>query len=337
LATSDFIGSPRGGHERGPTTLGIVAAFLAVYLIWGSTYLAIRFAAETIRPFLMASVRFLIAGAVLYAYARWRGAERPTRRHWRSTAIIGGLMLLGGNGGVVWSEETLPSGEPRVASGMAALMVATVPLWMVLIEWLRPGGRRPTAGVVVGLAVGFAGMILLVRPGNVGRVDPAGAAVLTSACFWWSLGSIYSRHAELPKSPLLATAMEMLAGGALLGLLGTACGDWGRTNLSAITLKSAASLVYLIVFGSLIAFSAYVWLLRVTTPARVGTYAYVNPIVAVFLGWLLAGEPLTAQTLVAAAVILAGVVIITSGPSRRSDHRPSGVSAAESALAEAEH
>ncbi len=326
----------RSLQSRAPTALGLIAAFAAVYLIWGSTYLAIRFALDSMPPFLMAGARHFTAGVILYIYARVRGAEKPSVKHWRATAIIGILLLFGGNGGVVWAEQ-------HVSSGVTALMVATVPLWMVLTDWLRPKGKRPTVGVVLGLIVGFAGMVLLVRSGG-DKADvairPLGAIVLTFACLWWSIGSIYSRHAPLPKSPLLTTAMEMLAGGIVLTIFGMFAGDWAKLHFSAISLKSLLSLAYLIVFGSLIAFSAYVWLLQVSTPARVGTYAYVNPIVAVLLGWMFAGEPLTKHMLDAAAVIVLGVVIITTYRSRATkgsaeDSAKSITIAAE--LAEAEH
>jgi drug/metabolite transporter (DMT)-like permease len=326
----------RSLQSRAPTAVGLVAAFAAVYLIWGSTYLAIRFAIETMPPFLMAGMRHFVAGIILYTYARWRGAPRPNGPNWKSTAIIGILLLFGGNGGVVWAEQYVPS-------GVTALMVATVPLWMVLADWLRPRGTRPTAGVVLGVLVGFAGMVLLVRSGG-DKADvtirPLGAVVLTLACLWWSIGSVYSRHAPLPKSPLLTTAMEMLAGGAVLLIFGACAGEFGKLHLSQVSLKSAASLAYLTVFGSLIAFSAYVWLLQVSTPARVGTYAYVNPIVAVFLGWLLASEPLTARMLVAAAIIVMGVVIITTYRGRAVKSTPADESkelTVASELAEAEH
>lgn len=334
------IGTPKHTHERPPATIAIVGAFAAVYIVWGSTYLAIRFALETTQPFQMAAVRHFTAGVILYIFARYRGAVRPTLAHWRSTAIVGGLLLLGGNGGVVWAEAELRPGVPRVASGMAALLVATVPLWMVLMDWLRPHGKRPTLGVIVGLLVGFAGMLMLVlvKHGNVASVNPLGAIVLIMACFWWSLGSIYSRHAPLPKSPLLVTAMQMLAGGTLLGIVSVMAGEWKGFDVTAVSPKSWASLLYLIVFGSLLAFSAYVWLLQVASPAAVGTYAYVNPVVAVLLGWLFANEQLTARMLLAAAVILAGVVIITTyrgrTPPKRADAVPQSE---EAALAEAEH
>ena len=284
----------------------VIAAFAAVYIIWGSTYLAIRFAIETLPPFLMAGSRFLVSGALLYAVARARGAERPERRNWTATAVIGALLLLGGNGGVVWAEQ-------RVPSGLAALLVATVPVWMVTLEWLR-GGLRPTRGVVAGLMLGMAGLALLIGPGEFagGRgVDTLGAIVLVAASLSWATGSIYSRSAPLPKSPILTTGMEMLAGGVLLTLLGLATGELGRLDVAAASTKSWLALLYLVLFGSLIGFTAYIWLLKVSTPAKASTYAYVNPVVAVLLGWLFANEPLSVRTLLAAAVIIAGVALIT--------------------------
>lgn len=313
LGTGASIESPMTlphAADRTPSPYRIILAFAAVYLIWGSTYLAIRYAIDSFPPLLMAGTRFLVAGSLLYAYARWRGAPRPTAVHWRTTSIVGGLLLLGGNGGVVTAEKTVPS-------GLAALIVATVPLWMVVVDWVRPGGSRPTARVALGLLAGLAGVALLIfgsggREAVSGRVDLFGGLILVAASLSWSIGSIYSRHAPLPKSPLMATAMEMLAGGALLALAGLALGQGSELQLSAVTGKSVLAVVYLIVFGSLIGFSAYVWLLQVTTPARAGTYAYVNPVVAVGLGYLVAGEPLTRTTLIAAAIILTAVVIITT-------------------------
>ncbi len=289
-------------------TVELVIAFGLVYLIWSSTYLAIRFAVETLPPFLMAGIRFLIAGALLYAWMRFRGAKRPTLLHWRSTAIVGGLLLLGGNGGVVWAEQVVPS-------GITALMIATVPLWMVLIHWMSPGGERPSTQVWIGVVVGFFGIVLLVNPfasANTFRVDPIGAAVLCFATISWSSGSLYSRSASMPPESLLATAMEMLTGGAMLTLAGTVTGEWHRLNLAAASLRSLLSVAYLIVFGSLIAFSAYTWLLKNASPARVSTYAYVNPVIAVFLGWTLAGETLNSRIFVAATVIISAVILITS-------------------------
>lgn len=289
----------------------VALAFLAIYLIWGSTYLAIRFAIETLPPFLMAGTRFLIAGAVLYAWMRLRGTPRPQGFQWRNTAIVGGLMLLGGNGGVVWSEQLVPS-------GLAAVLIATTPLWMVLLGWLWRGAR-PSRRVVIGLTLGFSGVVLLVGPGALngqGPIAPLGAAVLILAALSWATGSLFAQRARLPAASLLATAMEMLAGGALLLIAGLVTGEWVRVDLSAVSMRSLLALVYLILFGSLVGFSAYTWLLRVTTIARASTYAYVNPVVAVFLGWALAGETLTLPTLLATAVIVAGVMLIISQQAR---------------------
>lgn len=291
-----------------PATALVLAAFAAVYLLWGSTYLAIIFAIKTLPPLLMAGARFLLAGGVLYAVMRLRGEPAPTRRHWRSTTVIGGLLLMCGNGGVTLSERTVPS-------GVAALLVAMVPMWMVLLEWLRPGGTRPTLRTAVGLLVGFAGITVLVGPGATGggHVDPFGVGLLMLGSAAWAAGSIYSRGAALPKSALLATGMEMLCGGALLMVAGTLAGEWGRFDPSAVSGESVLAYLYLVVFGSLVGFTAYIWLLGVSTPARVSTYAYVNPIVAVVLGWWFLGEPLTARVLAAAAIIVLAVAVITTG------------------------
>jgi drug/metabolite transporter (DMT)-like permease len=299
--------------------LHVGAAFAAVYLIWGSTYLAIRFAIETLPPFFMAGARFIVAGSLLYTWAWWRGAPRPTRLHWREAAIVGGLMLLGGNGSVTWAEQRIPS-------GLAALLVATVPLWMVLLEGVRPGGARPSARVAAGLGLGLTGVALLIGPGNLTdgergwaggqSVDLSGAVAVLFAALAWAAGSLYSRRAHLPAAPLQGVAMEMLAGGAWLLLASGVTGEGSRLDLGGASPRSLLALGYLIAFGSIVAFTAYLWLLRVSTPARASTYAFVNPVVAVFLGWALADEPFTAQTLLAAGVIVAAVVIITTGRSR---------------------
>lgn len=282
----------------------IIAAFAAVYLIWGSTYLAIRFAIETIPPHLMAAARFLVAGAILYAWARLRGAPRPTFVNWRAAAVIGGLLLLGGNGAVVWAET-------RVPSGVTSLLVATVPIWMALIEGLRNGGRRPATAVIAGLVLGLGGLALLLAPGRLaGRVDLLGAGALILGSFSWAFGSLLSRTAKLPRSGFLAAAMEMVAGGVWLLLFGLVTGQAGRLTMSALSTKSLVSLAYLIVFGSLIGFTAYIWLLGATTASRVSTYAYVNPVVAVLLGWAFAGEPMTTRTALAATVIVGAVALI---------------------------
>jgi drug/metabolite transporter (DMT)-like permease len=285
----------------------IWAALIAVYIVWGSTYLAIRFAVETMPPFLMAATRFLIAGSILFAWRRMAGDAPPTRRQWKSAAIIGLLLLLGGNGGVVWAEQ-------RVVSGVAALIIGASPLWMVLIDAIRPGGKRPVWQTWLGVLWGFSGIALLVGPseftGNGMHLYLPGVGVLLLAAFFWSAGSLYSRTACLPDSPLLGTGMEMLAGATGLLIFGTLTGDWGRLDLSAIRMSSVWGLLYLIIFGSLVGFAAYTWLLRVAPTPLVSTYAYVNPLVAIFIGNLLASEPLTPRILLAAGVIISSVVII---------------------------
>jgi drug/metabolite transporter (DMT)-like permease len=291
---------------RPPSRARLIAAFVAVYVVWGSTYLFIRFAVETLPPFVMAGARFVVAGALLYAWARARGVTPPTAAEWRGAATAGLFLLLGGNGAVVWAEQ-------RVPSGITALLVATVPVWMVILDWLRPGGVRPRAGVFVGLALGLVGLALLVGRSAVASaegVDFAGAGVLVVGSILWAIGSLYVRHHPRP-SAMVTNAVQMLAGGAALFVAGTLAGELARLDLSAASTRSLLSLAYLVVFGSLIGFTAYTYLLQVSTPAKVSTYAYVNPIVAVFLGWAFAGEEITARTLVAAGVILAGVAIIT--------------------------
>lgn len=293
-----------------PPRSHVLAAYAAVYVIWGSTYLAIHFAVQTLPPFLMAGVRFLVAGGILYAFMRLRGAApRPTAANWRAALVVGGLLLFGGNGGVVWAQLQVPS-------GIAALLVATVPLWMVLLDWLRPGGVRPTLRVAAGIALGLVGLGVLVGPGVLqgdGNVSPVGALVLMLASLSWAAGSLWSSRAALPEAPAMATGMEMLGGGLLLLLAGLARGEAGAVDLASASPVSLAALLYLIIFGSLVGFSAYVWLLAHEPPARAATYAYVNPVVAVFLGWLLAGERLTSSTLLAAAIIIGAVVLIITG------------------------
>ena len=286
----------------------IVIAFVAIYVLWGSTYFGIRLAVETIPPFLMAGTRAVIAGALLYAWVRWRGAARPERIHWRAATIVGGFLLLGGNGLVSWAEQ-------RVPSGISALIVGSTPLWMVLLEWLWHSGPRPTLGIVTGLVIGFIGLGILVGPGKLGsggHIDPVGAIALLLAAFLWASGSLYSRRAKLPSSQLLASAMEMICGGALLLLAGGVTGEWSGFHLANVARHSILAWVYLTLFGSLVGFTAYVWLLNATTPARASTYAYVNPVVAVLLGWAFLNEPITGRTLTAAAAIILAVVVIVT-------------------------
>jgi drug/metabolite transporter (DMT)-like permease len=285
----------------------ILLSFAAIYFIWGSSYLGIGFAVKTIPPHIMAAVRFGLSGAVLYAFMRWRGVPAPKMTHWRSALIIGILLLGFGNGSVSWAETMVPT-------GLAALLVAAVPFWMVLMDWFRPGGTKPRMGVFAGVALGLVGMFLLIGPSALGLdrpLNPLGVSILISATLCWSLGSIYSRHAKLPESPLLLTGMEMLLGGVFLFGLSVILGEWNGFQFTNVSPLSLVALLYLIVMGALLGFSAYVFLLQVTSPAKVSTYAYVNPVVAVFLGWALNGEQVTPLTIVASAIIVLGVAIIT--------------------------
>jgi len=281
-------------------------AFTAVYIIWGSSYLGIQIAIETIPPFLMAGVRFLVAGTILFAFARWRGAPAPASHHWGPALLLGALLLLGGNGAVVWAEQ-------RVPSGLASMLVADEPLWVVLLQWMFFGALRPTAKEMFGIGLGFAGVVFLVVPADLlgaAPVDLTGAAVLIGGSISWAFGALFSRSARLPSSTLLSTAMQMLTGGTLLLLFAAVTGEWARLDVGNISFRSLAALAYLIVFAGIITFTAFIWLLRVVSPAMVATHSYVNPVVAVFLGWLLAAEPVTGRTLLASAIIVGSVALI---------------------------
>ena len=287
--------------------LRIPIAMACVYLFWGGTYLGMKFALESMPPFLLAGMRFLIAGSVLYAAARLTGAPRPRWREWAGPASVGAFLLLGGNGGICWAEQYIPS-------GVAALMAATMPLCTTLISWLVWRGKRPNGLVVLGLLVGFGGVALMTwqsgQLGGNGRIGGIGLAVCALAVLSWSFGSTWSPHAKQPGSPILATAMQQLSGGALLLLVAAISGDFARFDAASLTWRAGMSFAYLVVFGSLVAYSAYVWLLRNADLVFVSTYTYVNPLVAVFLGWLLAGEPMRPGFLVSVAVILAGVLLV---------------------------
>jgi drug/metabolite transporter (DMT)-like permease len=301
---------------KGASPAAIWAGMLVIYIVWGSTYLGMRFAIETMPPFLMASFRFLTAGAILFVWRRLSGDPAPTRANWRSAAIIGLFLLLGGNGGVVWAEQRIPS-------GIAALLVGSTPLWMIIVDEIirrvapgsRPDHARPGWLGFLGILIGFGGIILLVSPSELSglgeHVDLIGALAVTLAAFLWACGSLYSRTADLPASPIMAPAMEMLVGGAALGLMGTFTGEWARLDVVNISLRSWLGLGYLIVFGALAGYATYTWLLRNAPTTLVSTYAYVNPIVAIFIGNLLAQEPLTPRVIIAAAVILGSVGLIT--------------------------
>lgn len=289
-----------------PSTLKLVLAFAAVYIIWGSTYLAIRTCVETMPPFLMAGSRFVLAGAVLYLAARLCGAAAPTLAHWRRSAAVGFLLIVAGNGLVVWSEQ-------RVNSSTAALMIAMAPVWFAVLAWAFRG-EHPTPAAFAGIGIGLAGIVLLIGPGTLGTaVDPAGTLALLVASLAWAAGSLLAKSYELPDSPLAATGLQLISGGALSLLAGLALGETARLDLARISAASWMAWGYLIVFGTLIGFTAYSWLIRVVSPSTLSTYAYVNPVVALILGATLGGEHLSARALAAAGVILAGVLLMTTG------------------------
>jgi drug/metabolite transporter (DMT)-like permease len=314
-----------GAAPTTPSRLKLFAAFAAIYIIWGSTYLAIKYAVETAPPFLMTGVRFLVAGGILYAWSAV-GARRaaPVASPsaliaWRNAFVIGALLIVGGTAAVAWAELSVPS-------GITSLVLATTPLWMVLLESASPGGTAPAPRVLTGVAVGLVGLAILIGPALVtpgAGVDLLGVGVLTLSALAWSAGALYSRRAIVAASPARSTAMQMIAGATLALVAGLALGEHRDLSLADITPVSLLAIAYLMVAGALVGFSAYLWLMRVSTPSRVATHAYVNPVVAVLLGWAIAGEPVTARTLVAMAVIVIAVVLIVSAPgARRRDERP---------------
>ncbi|HWZ58205.1 MAG TPA: drug/metabolite exporter YedA [Gemmatimonadaceae bacterium] len=285
-------------------------AFGLVYVLWGSTYLAIRYAIQTIPPFFMAGTRFFVAGAILYVWSRARGAPKPTTTQWRNSAIAGTLLLMFGNGFVTWAEQ-------RVPSGITAVLVATVPLWMVVLGWLTSAdgaSARPTPRAWVGVALGLIGVAVLVRPTADNTVDLGGAVALLIASICWSYGSLFGRRADLPKSPLLTTGMEMLTGGTVLFAAGLLTGESAHFAPSAVSPASLLALLYLITLGSIVGYSAYTYLVTAVTPAKLGTYAYVNPVIAVILGATIAGEPIGPMTVVAIAIIIGAVLLLSLKP-----------------------
>jgi drug/metabolite transporter (DMT)-like permease len=296
----------------------IVAAFLAVYVFWGMTYLAMRVAVEDIPPYLMAGTRFVLAGLILYAVARRRGDRPPTRLNWRAALIVGGFLLLGGNASVAWAEQ-------RVNSGLAALLIGVMPIWMVSLEWLR-GGSRPRLNVIAGLLLGALGVGLLVLPqGGGDTVDLLGAGVLIVAAASWAWGAVISKSAGLPKSPFMATSMEMIAGGTLCLVVAALTGELRSFSPAQVSGEALLAWLFLVIFGSLVAFTAFIWLLGVTSIAKAGTYAYVNPIVAVLLGWAVLGEPVSLTTVFAAIVILCGVAMVNLDRGKAAERRTAAV------------
>jgi drug/metabolite transporter (DMT)-like permease len=305
--------SPAIPHASTAPGSMVLIAFAAVYILWGSTYFFIRIGVETIPPFVLAGIRHIAIGLVFYPLFRHLSKEKPVPAQWGTTIITGLLLLLCGNGALSWAET-------RVPSGIASLLVATVSLWMVIIDWLRPGGVRPGPRVLIGFVLGFAGIALLVGPSHLGgseRVNPVGAVTLILGSLAWAAGSIYSRHHPVPHSPLLGVAMQSLAGGVGLWIVAAATGELHQFHPAQVTLRSWLALLYLFSFGSALGFSAYIYILKHSTASRVATYAFVNPVVALFLGWSLGGEPLTLRTLIASGTILAAVLLVILAP-----HKP---------------
>jgi len=286
----------------------VIIAFAAVYLLWGSTYLFIKYAIATIPPFLLGASRFFVAGALLYAAARWRGAPKPTRGELRAAAITGVLMLAFGNGAVMWAEQSVPS-------GIVALIVSSVPIWIVVLDWLRPNGRRPRGPVLLGLAMGFAGIVILVGPRAIvgrGHIDEVAAGILLVGSVSWAVGTLITRVGKRPGSAIVFAALQMLAASVAMLIVAFIAREPASLSLGNVSMGSLISWVYLVIAGSIIGYTAYVYLLGMVSATKAATYAYVNPIIAVVLGWAFANEPLGLRTLVAATVILASVAIITA-------------------------
>lgn len=300
-------------HETGGARKTALA-FAMVYLFWGSTFLGVRYAVETIPPLLAVGARQILAGIVLFPLARLRIKEKSTFRHWISGALVGGLLIAGGNGSIAWAEAR------HTPTNITAILVAMVPLWMAILDWLRPGGTRPTGRIVVALAVGLTGVALLVSPSDPffhtygSDVSLICAVVLFAGSICWATGSIFSRHMRLPHSPLIGTSIFAITGGVIVSVIGFAIGEGKQLDIAHVSTHSILATFYLAIFGTILGFSAYTYLLRMAPAARVATYAYVNPIVAVFLGWALVGESLTPRMLIAAAIILAAVVLVITSP-----------------------
>lgn len=298
----------------------IVAAFATIYLVWGSTYLGIRVAVETLPSFLMAGMRFAIAGVLILGILLAKGQPWPTARQWRDQGIAGTFMLLGGNAVVSWAEQRTPS-------GITSLILGAGPLIVVAIDWIRPGGGRPTASMAIGVVVGIAGIVLLLGPGAIppGWKPPAAclAALFASSMCWWT-GSFYSKHTKEKPAPLMASAMQMVCGSFCILLVSLVLGEWTHFHPAAVTGRSWAAFAYLVTVGSIIVFPVYVWLLGHSTPAKVSTFAYVNPVIAMFLGWVILGEPLNLRIVIAAAIITGAVAVITVGKSQAPTPKAAG-------------
>lgn len=293
-----------------------MGAYASTWLIWGSTYIAIRWAVATVPPFLMVALRSLVAGAILLAWARIRGDRAPTRAQWLAAVAAGAMYFLIGHGGLFWAEQ-------RVASGPAALMIATEHFWVVLIAWMLPAGRAPSRRAAAGILIGLAGVgMLTLGGGGEAGIDPLGAVVLLIASAGWAAGSIYFHGERRPASPLYGAGMPLAMGGILVLIASAASGETARVRAEDFTAIAIGSLVYLIVFGSVIAFTAFTWLVETEGPSRAGSYAYINPFVAVLLGWALAGEQLTPRMLAAGAAIVLAVVLIVRGTHVQAPSQP---------------
>jgi drug/metabolite transporter (DMT)-like permease len=303
-----------------PSRTSIIAGFAAIYIIWGSTYLGIRIAVESMPPFLMASSRFLVAGLIVAGFIAFTRGFRATREQWRDNAIIGAFLCLGGNGLVSWAEQKIPS-------GIATLIISAGPVCIVLMDWavlawFKDGqrGSRPTALVFFGLVLGVTGLVILVGPDvlstGAGSLDPRRVLALFAATFLWSTGMMITRYTHNPAEPFTAASIQMICGSGWLLLGSLATGELARFDPSLITSRSVVAWVYLMIFGSLIGFSTFTWLMKHSTPSKVSTYAYANPIVAVFLGWLVLHEPLSPRLFVSATIIIAGVALITIAKSQ---------------------
>jgi drug/metabolite transporter (DMT)-like permease len=303
---------PTRPDRAGVSRLQVIAGFAVIYIVWGSTYLAIAYAVRSLPPVLTTAARYGFAGLILCTYAWWRGAPRPVWTEWRAATIAGALLVVGGTATVCWAEQWVPS-------GLTSLLCATVPLWFVLLEWTARGGQRPHGLVAAGVALGLVGLAVLANPFTDTAADGravVAAGVLVLSSILWAVGSLYSRHAALPKSAVLGMGMQMMTGGLLCIPAGLLIGERATVDLAHVPAAAWIAVAFLTFVGSLLAFTTYLWLLRVSAPSRVATHAYVNPVVAVVLGWAVAGEALTARMLVAAALIVGAVVMITSGQQR---------------------
>lgn len=292
-----------------PSPTYVLLALAAIYLIWGTTYLAIRYAIESIPPLLMMAMRHVLAGGILYAVTRLRGVPAPSLRDWKFPAIVGTILFLGGHGSLAWAEQ-------RVPSGIAALLVATLPMWILLLARVSRTEEKFSARAIAGVVLGFLGVLILFGPDawhHNGELNLVGALAVLFGNFLWAAGTIYMRKVTMPASSVMSAAMQMIAGGASLAIAGTLSGEASRLHSASVSLQSWLSLLYLVVFGSIIAFTAYTWLHTVVKPSRVATYAYVNPVVAVLIGWAFAHEPVGVFTVVAMVIILIGVALVNSG------------------------